>query len=85
MVRCTRYNCSSVSDVVPIGGFLRFPPPNSIDRHDIAEILLKVVLSAIVLTLTHISHCVCKIEPEVISLISILGVITYVPWFSSLK
>jgi hypothetical protein len=61
MVRCTRYNCSSVSDVVPIGGFLRFPPPNSIDRHDIAEILLKVVLSAISLNLICVIVIICSL------------------------
>jgi hypothetical protein len=30
-----------------VGGFLRFPPPIKLTRHDIAEILLKVALNTI--------------------------------------
>ena len=53
MARCTRYKhyvIKFVSDLRRVGGFLRvlrFPPPNKTDRHDIAEILLKVALSTI--------------------------------------
>jgi len=43
-----------VSDLPQVGGFLcvlQFPPPIKL-RHDIAEILLKVALNTISLTLT---------------------------------
>jgi hypothetical protein len=43
-----------VSDLRQVDGFLqvlRFPPPIKTDPHDIAEILLKVVLNMITLTL----------------------------------
>jgi hypothetical protein len=49
------YVIKFVSDLRQIGGFLpllRFPPPIKTDRHDIAEILLKVALNTIILTLT---------------------------------
>ena len=48
------YVIKFVSDLRQVGGFLRvlwFPPPNKTDCHDITEILLKVVLNAIALTL----------------------------------
>jgi hypothetical protein len=44
------YVIKFVGDLRQIGGFLRvhrFPPPIKLDRHDIAEILLKVTLSTI--------------------------------------
>jgi hypothetical protein len=48
--RVQHYVIKFVSDLGQIGGFLwvlRFPPPNKTDRHDIAEILLKVALNII--------------------------------------
>ena len=42
------YNIMFVSDLWQVGGFvrvLRFPPPIKTDRHDVAEILLKVALN----------------------------------------
>jgi hypothetical protein len=38
------------SELQPVGGFLQFPPvcsTNKADRHDIVEILLKVLLNTI--------------------------------------
>ena len=51
MARCTRYNIviRSVSDLLQVGGFVRV-------LHHIAEILLKVMLNSIPLSLT-----VCRI------------------------
>jgi hypothetical protein len=46
------YVIKFVNDLLQICGFLgvlRFPPTNKTDRHDVTEILLKVVLN----TLTH--------------------------------
>jgi hypothetical protein len=46
-----------VCDLWQVSGFLRSTPifsTNKTDRHDIAEILLKVVLNAITLTITQI-------------------------------
>ena len=48
------YVIKFVSDLRQVNGFLlvlRFPPPIKTDSHDIAEILLKVVLNTITLTL----------------------------------
>ena len=45
---------ASVGDLWQVGGFPRvlwFPPPNKTDHHDITEILLKVTLNTITLTL----------------------------------
>jgi hypothetical protein len=54
MVRCTRYNIIKfVSDLWQVGGFLRFPSPKKTDCHDITEILLKVALNTITLTLIY--------------------------------
>ena len=52
---CTiqHYVISFVSDLRQVSGFLRvlgFPHTNKTDRHDIAEILLKVALNTITLT-----------------------------------
>ena len=47
------YVVKFVSDLCQVRGFLRvlrFPPTNKADRHDKAEILLKVALSTITLT-----------------------------------
>ena len=44
------YVIEFVSDLRQVRGFLRvlrFPPTNKIDRHDIAEIVLKVALNTI--------------------------------------
>jgi hypothetical protein len=55
--RCTRYNIiyviNVVSDLRQVGGFSILPvsSTNKTDRHDIIEILLKVVLNAITPTL----------------------------------
>jgi hypothetical protein len=52
-----------VSDLRHVGGFLRvlcFPPPNKTDRHNITEILLKVVLNTINLDLNHTTICHCR-------------------------
>jgi hypothetical protein len=49
------YVIKFVSDLSQVGGFLRGPPvssTNKIDRHDIAEILLKVALNTITIGLT---------------------------------
>jgi len=49
------YVIKFVSDLRQVGGFLhvlRLPPPIKTDRQDITEILLKVVLNTITLTLT---------------------------------
>jgi hypothetical protein len=46
-----------VSDLQQVGGFLRGTPVSSTkktDSHDVTEILLKVALNTIALTLTHI-------------------------------
>ena len=48
--RVQHYVIKFVSDLGQIGGFirvLRCPPPSKTDRHDIAEILLKVALNII--------------------------------------
>jgi hypothetical protein len=47
-----QYGINFVSDLQHFSGFLwvLWFPPNKIDRHDITEILLKVVLNAIALT-----------------------------------
>jgi hypothetical protein len=45
-----------VSDLQQVGGFLRGTPVSSTkktDSHDVTEILLKVALNTIALTLTH--------------------------------
>ena len=50
-----QYVMKFVSDLRQVGGFLRvlrFPQQKKIDRHEIAEILLKVTLNTIILTLT---------------------------------
>jgi hypothetical protein len=47
---CTRYNIMFVSDLWYVGGFFSCTPVSSTnkpDRHDIAEILLKVALNTI--------------------------------------
>ena len=47
------YVIKFVSDLRQVGGFLpvvRFPSPIKTDRHDIAEILLKVALNTIIQT-----------------------------------
>ena len=47
------YVIKFVSDLWQVSGFLRalrFPPPNKTDRHDITEIVLKVVLTTITIT-----------------------------------
>jgi hypothetical protein len=43
-----------VSDFWQVGGFLRFPPPikELLNRHDITEVLLKVALNTIAITLS---------------------------------
>jgi hypothetical protein len=46
------YVIKFVSDLRQVSGFLWVPPPIKTDHHDITEILLKVVLSTITLTLT---------------------------------
>ena len=49
------YVIKFVSDLSQVGGFLRGPPvssTNKTDRHDIAEILLKVALNTITIGLT---------------------------------
>ena len=48
MYSIQHYAKKFVSDLHQVGGVLRFPPS---DRHDITEILLKVVLNTITLTL----------------------------------
>jgi hypothetical protein len=48
------YIIKFVSDLRQVGGFLwelRFPPPNKTDHHDIAKILLKMVLNTLTLAL----------------------------------
>ena len=48
-----------VSDLRQVGGFLRvlqFPSPNKTDRYDITDILLKVALNTIALTLSLIQN-----------------------------
>ena len=40
-----------VADLRQVGGFARVSSTNSADRHDITEILLKVALNTITLTL----------------------------------
>jgi hypothetical protein len=48
------YVIKFISDLRQVGGFpreLRFSSTNTIDRHDIAEILLKVALNTLTLTL----------------------------------
>ena len=48
------YVIKFVSELRQVGGFprvLRFPPTNKTDRHDIDEIVLKVALNTIILTL----------------------------------
>ena len=50
MCSIQHYVIKSVSDLRQVRGFLRvlrFPLPNKTDHHDIAEILLKVVLNTI--------------------------------------
>ena len=50
------------SDLRQVGGYLRFPQPtNKTDRHDITEILLKVELNIITLTLKPLISIVGKI------------------------
>jgi hypothetical protein len=47
------YKIKFVSDLQHVGGFLwvlRFPPPIKTDRHNVTEILLKVVLNTLTLT-----------------------------------
>jgi hypothetical protein len=49
--------CSRFGNLLPIGGFAWILPisfTNKTDRHDIAEILLKVALSTITLTLNNV-------------------------------
>ena len=48
--RCYRYNIKFVSDLQQVGSFLPFRTPKKLDRHNITEILLKVVLNTITLT-----------------------------------
>ena len=50
------YVIKFVSDVQPFGGFLRILWSNKTDRHDIAEILLKVALNTIKPNQTTISQ-----------------------------
>ena len=50
MASCTRYNIKFVSDLRQVSDFLpvlRIPPPIKSNRHDIADILLKVALNTI--------------------------------------
>ena len=54
-----------VSDLRQVGGFLlvpRFPPPMKTDCHDIPEILLKVTVNTLTLTLSQIYAKACKIQ-----------------------
>ena len=57
--RCTRYNkhyvIKFVSDLGQISGLLQLSSTNKTDRIDITEILLKVALNTITLTLCHTS------------------------------
>ena len=51
------YAIKFVSELQQVSGFLlvlRFPPPIKTNHYDITEILLKVALNTITLTLTHI-------------------------------
>jgi hypothetical protein len=60
------YVIKFVSDLRKVGGFLRGTPFSSVNKtdcHDITEILLKVVLSTIALTLQHINSLL-NILPE---------------------
>jgi len=55
------YVIKFVSDLRQVGGFLsalQFPPPTKTDRHDITEILLKVVLNTTTLTL--LKECITR-------------------------
>ena len=57
MARCTRYSIviTFVSDLWQVGGFLRITPVSSINktiRHDITDILLKVELNTLTVTLS---------------------------------
>ena len=45
------YVIKFIRDFRPVGGFLRFHPPIKTDRHDITEIVLKLALNTIKLTL----------------------------------
>jgi hypothetical protein len=45
------YVIKFVSDLRQVGGVLLPPPPNKTDRHDITEILLKMMVNTITLTL----------------------------------
>ena len=57
MYSIQHYVIKFVSDLRQVGGFLRalwFPPPIQTDRIDIADILLKVALHTITLTLTNL-------------------------------
>jgi hypothetical protein len=68
----------NLQQVVDILRGLRFPPPIKTDRHDIAEILLKVALNTITLTLNitifvpcckaclymGVGICFCKSRPN---------------------
>ena len=63
------YVIKFVSDLRQVGGsfrILRFPPPlhNKTDRHDIAEILLKVALNTIKQTNKH--TCICILNSSYI-------------------
>jgi hypothetical protein len=49
------YNFMSVSNLRQVGGFYGYPgfPINKTDRHDITEILLKVALNTITITIVY--------------------------------
>jgi len=46
------YVIKVVSDLRQVDSFLQFPPKNKTDHHNITEILLKVALNTIILTLS---------------------------------
>ena len=54
------YVIKFVSALQQVSGFLQFPPPIKLTHsHDITEILLKVALNTITLTLTPLNSCTC--------------------------
>ena len=56
----------NVSDLRQVVDFLRFPPPQKTDRHDITDILLKVALNTMTQTLTQLKAITFKNKHEVL-------------------
>jgi hypothetical protein len=56
----------NVSDLRQVVDFLRFPPPQKTDRHDITNILLKVALNTMTQTLTELKAITFKNKHEVV-------------------